>query len=77
MALYTGSAIVGGADPFQQALRQALPSLHCSLDYEEIDPDIYPSMLARDDYAGVERIAAVGVVIRRSRGQAVVADGPT
>lgn len=64
--LYTGSAIVGGADGLEQALRAGLPP-DCSLRYEEIDPDIFGEELERPAYAGVERIAAVGAVIRRAR----------
>lgn len=65
MLLYTGSVIVDGADPFQERL-QGLAMRHgCSLAYEEIDPDIFGAELRRPAYAEVERIAAVGAVIRK------------
>jgi hypothetical protein len=33
--------------------------------YEELDPDVFGGMLRRPAYDDVERIAAVGAVIRR------------
>jgi methylase of polypeptide subunit release factors len=65
--LYTGSAILdGGVDAFRLALEGLVaqaPSYR--LTYEELDPDIFGGELRRDAYADVERIAAVGAVIRR------------
>ena len=46
------------------ALRDGLPS-GCSLRYDEIDPDIFGEELERPRYAEVERIAAIGAVIRK------------
>jgi methylase of polypeptide subunit release factors len=66
MLLYTGSAIVDGGDPFRQRLAALAREHDCSLDYEEIDPDIFGDELRRDAYAGVERLAAVGAVIRKA-----------
>jgi methylase of polypeptide subunit release factors len=63
--LYTGSAIAGGGDGLEQALRAGLPP-DCSLRYEEIDPDIFGEELERPAYAEAERIAAIGAVIRRA-----------
>lgn len=63
MLLYTGSAIVGGRDALYEALRQRLA--HCILRYEEIDPDIFGEQLDEPGYEDVERIAAIGAVIRR------------
>lgn len=62
--LYSGSAIVGGADPLERELRARLPA-DCTLRYREIDPDIFGEELDRPDYAEVERIAAIGAVIER------------
>lgn len=65
--LYTGSAIVAGADALEAALRERLPALGCTLDYEELDPDIFGEQLDEPGYGEVERIAAVGAVIVRER----------
>jgi SAM-dependent methyltransferase len=66
MLLYTASAIVGGADQLEAALRAMLPVHGCALRYEEIDPDIFGEQLGQPGYEGVERIAAVGVVIDKA-----------
>jgi methylase of polypeptide subunit release factors len=65
MLLYTGSAIVGGSDGLREALAEALPGLACTMRYREIDPDIFGEQLDEPGYEAVERIAAVGIVIRR------------
>ncbi len=63
--LYTGSAIVDGRDGLREALVSRLdPSCH-DLSYEELDPDIFGGQLASKAYENVERIAAIGAVIRR------------
>ena len=64
--LYTGSAIVGGRDSLREALEEALPPLGCTLRYCEIDPDIFGELVGTPGYEDVERLAAVGAVIRRS-----------
>jgi methylase of polypeptide subunit release factors len=58
--LYTGSAIVRGADLLRSLLADILFDFDVS--YREIDPDVFGEELAREDYADVERIAVVGVV---------------
>jgi methylase of polypeptide subunit release factors len=63
--LYTGVAILGGRDALREALEQHLPALGCSLRYRELDPDLFGEELAKPAYRDVERIAAVGAVIRR------------
>ncbi len=65
MLLYTGSAVVDGAHALRAALDAELPALGCTLRWREIDPDIFGEELARPEYAGVDRIAAVGAVIAR------------
>lgn len=65
MLLYTGSAIAGGRDELRFALEAQLPALGCSLDYREIDPDIFGEQLEEPAYAEVERLAAIGAVIRK------------
>jgi SAM-dependent methyltransferase len=64
--LYTGSAIVGGRDPLRETLEAELPALGCSLRYAEIDPDIFGELLSGPGYEEVERVAAVGAVIRKA-----------
>lgn len=64
--LYTGSAIVGGEDRLERALRERLPALDCTLRYAEIDPDIFGEQLDEPGYETVERIAAIGAVIERA-----------
>jgi len=64
--LYTGSAIVAGRDGLGEALEAALGPLGCSMAYGEIDPDIFGEQLGEPGYEDVERIAAVGAVIRRA-----------
>lgn len=58
--LYTGSAIVNGEDRLRADLLEALAGFDIS--YREIDPDVFGEELEREDYADVERIAAVGLV---------------
>lgn len=58
--LYTGSAIVGGEDRLKDLLRETLHGF--DLSYRELDPDVFGEELERPEYAGVERIAAVGCV---------------
>jgi len=63
--LYTGSAIVRGADALQGRLGQLAAAEGCRLRYEEIDPDVFGEELETDAYADVERIALVTAVIER------------
>ena len=65
LLLYTGSAIVDGRDALREALTEALPALGCTVDYRELDPDIFGEELDGFAYADVERIAAVGAVVTR------------
>ena len=63
--LYTGSAIVDGRDGLREALADRLPGLGCDMRYGEIDPDIFGELLSGPGYEDVERVAAVGAVIRK------------
>lgn len=65
VVLYTGAAIVDGADALRDALEAQVPRLGCSLRYQELDPDIFGEELSRPEYAQVERIAAVAAVISK------------
>ncbi|MES2402033.1 MAG: methyltransferase [Pseudomonadota bacterium] len=65
LLLYTGVAIVDGVDPFMAEL---LPHLHrsgCDFTYSEIDPDVFGEELERPVYFHADRIAAVGLTVRR------------
>jgi methylase of polypeptide subunit release factors len=63
--LYTGAAIVAGADALRAALETAMPALGRTLRYEELDPDIFGEELEAPAYRGIERIAAIGAVIAK------------
>ena len=65
LLLYTGSAIVDGRDELRAALEGAMEGAGCTLDYRELDPDVFGEELERPEYADVDRIAAVGAVVRR------------
>ena len=60
--LYTGSAIVSGQDFIRTESIRLADAHGCSLDYEEIDPDVFGSTLRQRAYATVDRIAAIGAV---------------
>lgn len=64
--LYTGSAIVGGRDAFFEGVTEQMPALGCTLTYSEIDPDIFGELLSGAGYEDVERVAAVGAVLRKA-----------
>jgi precorrin-6B methylase 2 len=66
MILYTGTAIVEGRDALRERLTEELPGRGCALDYREIDPDIFGEELEREVYREVERIAAIGAIIRKA-----------
>lgn len=59
LLLYTGVAIVDGADPFRREAGARLDRAGFSWVYEEIDPDIFGSELSSEAYASADRIAAV------------------
>jgi methylase of polypeptide subunit release factors len=62
LIVYTGSAIVDGADTFRRAVEPALLEQRSArIDYEELDPDVFGEELERPGHAGVERIAVVGL----------------
>jgi len=63
--LYTGSAIVQGRDGVRAALAELADTRGLSLDYEEIDPDVFGGMLVNEAYREAERIAVVGAVLTR------------
>lgn len=67
LLLYTGVVIAQGQDLLHQALKSYLAPRHqlFSMDYQEIDPDIFADELDAPGYPDAERIAAVVAVITR------------
>ncbi|RYD59273.1 MAG: class I SAM-dependent methyltransferase [Sphingomonadales bacterium] len=59
--LYTGSAIVDGRD----GLREALEGLGATLQYREIDPDVFGEELDEPAYSEVDRIALVAAILTK------------
>lgn len=66
LIMHTGVSIVDGRDVLLDALRDRLPAVGLDMTYLELDPDIFGDELDKPAYADVERIAAVGVVVRRT-----------
>ncbi|WP_166041635.1 methyltransferase [Sphingosinicella sp. YJ22] len=64
--LYTGSAIVDGRDELRETLERELPALNCTLEWRELDPDIFGEELEKPAYADVDRIAAIGAVVEKA-----------
>jgi SAM-dependent methyltransferase len=65
LLLYTGAAIVDGADPFHQAALARLSGRRVAWRYEEIDPDVFGEELEAGVYTVADRIAAVMLVVHR------------
>lgn len=63
--LYTGSAVVQGMDPFSDWAAGIARRMGCSFHRREIDPDVFGEELDRPEYAGVDRIAAIGLMVQR------------
>lgn len=66
LILYTGSAIVDGDDPIRGALEEEMAKAGCSLDYRELDPDVFGEELDRPAYRDVDRIAVVAAIAVKS-----------
>jgi release factor glutamine methyltransferase len=64
--LYTGVPIAGGIDPLAEFARRTVPLDGYHFSYCEIDPDVFGEELSRPAYGTIERIAAVGLMVRRS-----------
>lgn len=62
--LYTGSPIVDGRDRVREAMTNLAAEAGGVLAYDELDPDVFGGTLGQTAYADVERIAAVGAVLR-------------
>jgi SAM-dependent methyltransferase len=65
LLLYSGAAIVDGADPLQQALAALVPQGEFSWRYRELDPDVFGEELDAPAYHQAERIAAVALIVQR------------
>jgi methylase of polypeptide subunit release factors len=61
LILYSGTPIVGGADPLLEVLEPVLKLNASHFVYEEIDPDVFGEELDRQAYANADRIAAIGL----------------
>ena len=59
LVLYTGVAIVDGADQFRASIAARLDAAGVEWQYREIDPDVFGEELAQPPYASSDRIAAV------------------
>jgi SAM-dependent methyltransferase len=64
LALYTGTPIINGKDIFLSELVKVITK-DFSFTYEELDPDIFGEELKHKVYHDVDRIAAVGLVLKR------------
>lgn len=62
IVIYTGAAVVDGRDDFRERAEAMCRDAGASFAYTELDPDVFGSELDQPAYAGVERIAAVGLV---------------
>ncbi len=67
LMLYTGTPIVEGADILARMLDPIVDRNAWSLDYAEVDPDIFPEELFREPYSKADRIAAVFMVLAQAR----------
>ncbi|MDB5805353.1 MAG: SAM-dependent methyltransferase [Betaproteobacteria bacterium] len=65
MLLYSGSVIVNGVDAFWESLRPHLSSTRIAYTYEELDPDVFGEELDNPVYGTAERVAAVGLTVRK------------
>lgn len=65
MLLYTGAAYQEGVAPLIHALGRICADASAVLTVEELDPDVFGDELDNPAYAEIERIAAVGAVIRK------------
>ena len=65
LLLYTGAAIVNGADPFKMAALAQIGGSGASWTYEELDPDVFGEELESGVYTTADRIAAVVLTVRK------------
>jgi methylase of polypeptide subunit release factors len=67
MLLYTGAAWVDGEAPLISELQTLCSRAGAHLEVREVDPDVFGEELDQPQYQRVERIAAVGALIRAPR----------
>lgn len=67
LLLYTGVAMVDGADPLLARLRPLLDPAGLAWRYEEIDPDIHGDELIETGYEHADRIAAIWLEVVKQR----------
>lgn len=65
LLLYTGAAIVNGADPFKTAAIAQIGGSGASWTYEELDPDVFGEELSGGAYQVADRIAAVALTVKK------------
>lgn len=67
LLLYTGAAIVDGADPFREAAKEILDGTGAMVQwtYREMDPDVFGEELLCEAYAQADRIAAVVLTLTK------------
>ena len=65
LVLFTGAAIVAGADPFRAAAAEICGRAGLAWSYREFDPDAYGEELDAPGYAEAERIALVVLTATR------------
>lgn len=65
LLLYSGAAVVNGADPFRAAVQAQLSGSSLAWSYREVDPDVFGEELAGGAYAGADRIAAIVLTATR------------
>lgn len=64
LLLYTGAAYADGYSPLVAALEDIARDAGATLAIEELDPDVFGEELNQPGYEEVERIAAIGAVLR-------------
>lgn len=64
--MHTGVSIVDGRDVVRDALHGAMPATGYRYGYRVLDPDIFGEELDKAPYAGVDRIAAIGMWVERA-----------
>jgi len=65
LLLYTGTAMIGGTDPFRLAIEARLQGVEADWTLREVDPDVFGEELGGGAYAKCERIAAVVLTLTR------------
>lgn len=66
LILYTGSVVVEGCDQLLDWSAGVAQRSGCRFSYQEIDPDVFGEELDQPGYVGVDRIAAVGLVLEKT-----------